>query len=82
MAVAELDMRKIALALLVTVAALPAVAENLPIVVRGNSSSASEGAPAPQPQAVTVCWMRSNSIGNLPYRHCTTVEQIKVELPR
>lgn len=67
-------MRKFALALLVAVAALPAFGETLPIVIRSGGSTVRVDVVAPQTQTVNVCWTRINSIGNMPYRHCTTVE--------
>lgn len=79
-------MRKLALALLIAAVALPAFGETLPavIVIRGDDSTGSEkpAMPAPPPQTVTVCWVRINSIGNMPYRHCAEVERITVEFPR
>jgi len=60
-------------AALLVLAGVPATAETLPTVVRGSAVHV-ESAPPPQTQIVTVCRVRINSIGNMPYRHCTTVE--------
>ena len=76
-------MRKLALALLIAAVALPAFGETLPtvIVIRGGDSSGKSVTPAAAPQTMTVCWVRINSIGNMPYRHCAEVERLTVEFP-
>ena len=77
-------MRKLALAVLISAVALPAFGETSPtvIVIRGSDVTGSEKPAMPPPQTVTVCWIRINSIGNMPYRHCTEAERITVEFPR
>jgi len=74
MAPEALDMWKFALALFIFAAAVPAFGETLPIVIRGGGSTVRLDIVAPQTQTATVCWTRINSIGNMPYRHCATIE--------
>ena len=70
-------MRKFALALLVTVAALPAGAENLPIVIRGSTVVRVDVPAPPSSSPVVVCAHRPNSIGGLTVTRCRTLDELE-----